>query len=105
MQGKKSAPPIEYNIGDEVSYSVASGVTYGIVTRMTGAGETQAIEIQFEDGHKEMKRARDRAVRLLRRRSGKSEVVEKLGDRGRLADPEIQQVFRSEQKKHKRGGL
>lgn len=100
MQGKKPSPSTEYHVGDEVSYSVASGVTYGTITRLSGSGETQAIEILFEDGHKEMKRARDRSVRLLRRRSGQSEVAERLGDRERLADPEIRQLFRSEQKKH-----
>lgn len=85
--------------GDEVSYSLASGVLYGTVTRVMGAGETSSIEIEFEDGRKEMKKASDRALNLLRRASGQSEVDEQKRDHRQVRDPEIQKLFRSEQRR------
>jgi len=85
--------------GDEVSFAVPSGVLYGTVTRVLGAGDAAAVEIEFEDGRKEIKKVRDRSLSLLRRASGKSEEEERHSDRSKLRDPDIQSVFRSEQKK------
>lgn len=88
--------------GDEVSYSLASGVLYGTITRVLGTGETSSVEIEFEDGRKEMKKASDRALNLLRRASGQSEVDEQRRDRKQVRDPEIERLFRSEQRKGKK---
>jgi hypothetical protein len=90
---------INFKPGDEVSYAMPSGVLYGTVTRILGAGDAAAIEIEFEDGRKEVKKVKDRALSLLKRASGRSEEEERHQDRARLRDPDIQRVFRSEQKK------
>jgi hypothetical protein len=90
----------DFNKGDEVSYAMPSGVLYGTVTRVLGSGESAAVEIDFEDGRKEIKKVKDRALSLLRRASGASEEEERHADRERLSDVEIQRIFRSEQ--HKR---
>jgi len=89
----------DFKQGDEVSYAMPSGVLYGSVTRLLGTGESAAIEIEFEDGRKEIKKVRDRALSLLRRASGASEEEERHADRDRLRDPEIQRLFRSEQRR------
>ena len=89
----------DFKKGDEVSYAMPSGMLYGTVTRLLGAGESAALEIELEDGRKEIKKIRDRALRLLRRASGASEEEERHADRERLRDPDIRRVFRSEQKK------
>ena len=91
--------PQNYSKGDEVSYAMPSGVLYGTVTRVIGEGESSAVEIEFEDGRKEIKKSRDRALSLLRRASGKSEEDERHADRERLRDPEIDRLIRSEQRK------
>lgn len=90
---------INFKPGDEISYAMPSGVLYGTVTRILGAGDAAAIEIEFEDGRKEVKKVKDRALSLLKRASGRSEEEERHQDRARLRDPDIQRVFRSEQKK------
>jgi hypothetical protein len=83
-----------YGMGDEVSYAVGSGMNYGEVVRVLQNGE--AIEILFEDGRREIKRSRDRALRLLRRASGRSEVDERHADRTASRDQEIDEVRRSD---------
>ena len=75
-----------YRPGDEVSYAMPSGMLYGTVTRVLGEGESSAIEVEFEDGRKEIKKIRDRALNLLRRASGMSEEEERHGSRERLQD-------------------
>jgi len=90
---------MNFHVGDEISYAGGSGMMYGEVTRLLGSGESAAIEIQWEDGRKEIKPVKDRALALLRRASGKSEVEEKHGDRGRLKDFDIESVRRSDQRK------
>ena len=90
---------LTYRMGDEISYAMPSGILYGTVTRVIGEGESSAVEIEFEDGRKEIKKMRDRALSLLRRSSGKSEEEERHSDRERLRDPEIDRLFRSEQRK------
>src|SRR5687768_2079934 len=91
--------PVNYNEGDEISYAMPSGVLYGTVTRVIGQGDSSAVEIEFEDGRKEIKKTRDRALSLLRRATGKSEEEERHSDRERLRDPEIDRLIRSEQRK------
>ncbi|MFY9557595.1 MAG: hypothetical protein WAV20_22120 [Blastocatellia bacterium] len=89
----------DFKKGDEVSYAMPSGILYGSVTRVLGANESAAVEIEFEDGRKEIKQVRDRALNLLRRASGVSEEEERHADRDRLHDSEIQRIYRSEQRK------
>jgi hypothetical protein len=90
---------VNFKPGDEVSFAMPSGVLYGTVTRVFGEGDSAAIEIEFEDGRKETKKVRDRSLSLLRRASGASEEQERHADRAKLRDPDIQRIFRSEQKK------
>src|ERR1041384_4433210 len=66
----------DFKKGDEVSYAMPAGMLYGAVTRVLGAGDTAAVEIEFEDGRKEVKKVKDRALSLLRRASGLSEEEE-----------------------------
>ena len=88
-----------FRTGDEISYAGGSGMMYGSVTRVLGSGESAAIEIEWEDGRKEIKPVKDRALALLRRAGGASEIEEKHADRRRLSDPDIESVRRSEQRK------
>src|SRR5215208_4029473 len=93
------AHPVTFKPGDEVSFAMPSGVLYGTVTRVLGEGDSSAVEIEFEDGRKEVKKVRDRALSLLRRASGVSEEEERHKDRERLHDPEIERIRRSDQRK------
>lgn len=86
-----------YGVGDEVSYAFGSGIVYGEITRLLEGGA--AVEILFEDGRREIKKARDGSLRLLRRATGKSELEEQHADRDRARDTEIGEVFRRDQKK------
>ena len=90
----------DFKKGDQVSYAVPSGVLYGSVARVLGEGESAAVEIEFEDGRKEIKRVNDRALSLLRRASGISEEEERHAGRDPLRDMDIQRVYRSEKHKH-----
>jgi hypothetical protein len=90
-----------YKAGDEVSYAMPSGMLYGTVTRLLGAGESAAIEIEFEGGRKEIKKVKDRALNLLRRSSGLSEEEERHPDRERLRDLDIERIRRSDQRRRK----
>jgi hypothetical protein len=90
---------VKFNVGDEISYAQPSGMLYGEVIKIIDAGESGAIEIQFEDGRKEVKKIRDSALSLLRRVSGKSEEEERHADRQKLRDPELEKVIRSEQRR------
>ena len=92
----------EYKVGDEVSYAAAQGMLYGTIIKIINDPSSPAIEIEFEDGRKEIKKSRDRALRLLRRASGKSEVDEKRGDRAKLRDYDIEEVRRSDQRRGSR---
>src|SRR6185295_19963265 len=89
----------DFKTGDEISYAMPAGMHYGTISRVLGAGDSAAVEIEFEDGRKEIKKVRDRALSLLRRASGLSEEEERHKDRERLHDNEISSVFRSEQRK------
>ena len=89
-----------YRLGDEVGYAAPAGMLYGAVVRVLEQGESSAVEIQFEDGRKEIKKVRDRALSLLRRSSGVSEEQERQAGRERLRDPDIERVRRSDQRKH-----
>ena len=90
---------LQFRVGDEVSFAMPSGMLYGTITRVLGAGDSAAVEIEFEDGRKEIKKARDRSLNLLRRASGASEEEERHSDRERLRDPDIERIRRSEQRK------
>jgi hypothetical protein len=88
-----------YSPGDEVSYAMPSGMLYGTISRLLGDGESAAVEIEFEDGRKEIKKVRDRALSLLKRASGASEEEERHSDRDRLRDPDIEHVRRGDQRR------
>lgn len=90
---------MQFRAGDEVAYAGPSGMQYGTVTRVLGAGDTSAVEIEFEDGRKEIKKSRDRALSLLRRATGASEADERRPERSALRDPEVERIRRSEQRK------
>lgn len=97
MVGSNKSKNTNYGVGDEVSYAFGSGIVYGEITRLLEGGA--AVEVQFEDGRREVKKARDGALRLLRRATGKSELEEQQGDRAPARDTEISEVFRRDQKK------
>ena len=89
----------KYNLGDEVSYAQGSGMFYGEVSKIVDASESGAVEIQFEDGRKEVKKVKDSALNLLRRATGKSEEEERHSDHQKLRDLELEKVIRSEQRR------
>jgi hypothetical protein len=72
---------------------------YGTVTRVLGAGESSAVEIELEDGRREIKKIKDKALSLLKRASGASEVDERLSDRQRLRDPDVERIRRSDMRR------
>jgi len=86
-----------FGVGDEVSYTFGSGIVYGEIVRLLEGGA--AVEIQFEDGRKEIKKGRDGALHLVRRASGRSEAEELQQDRSRLRDLTISEVIRSEKRR------
>jgi hypothetical protein len=92
-------PGPQYGVGDEIAYAMGRGLRYGRVIRLLGAGDQSAVEIEFEDGGRETHKSRDRALSLIRRASGRSEVDEKLQDRKRLNDPDIEATRRSDQRR------
>jgi hypothetical protein len=94
MVASNKPKSINFGVGDEISYAFGNGIAYGEVLRLLEGG--QAIEIQFEDGRREIKKSRDGALRLLRRSSGSSEAEEANRDRGRSRDIDIDQVMRSD---------
>jgi len=87
---------LDYKPGDEVAFATPSGMLYGTVTKVLGGGDTAAVEIQFEDGRKEIKKVRDRSLSLLRRRSGTSEEEERRKEASRLKDFDIERIRKSE---------
>ncbi|HZS08953.1 MAG TPA: hypothetical protein VFD58_29220 [Blastocatellia bacterium] len=97
VAGGKKNQQTRYGLGDEVSYAFGSGLLYGEVVRLLEGGE--AIEVMFEGGRREIKKARDRALHLVRRATGASELDEKFADRSRSRDAEIDEVRRSDIRK------
>ena len=91
----RSGPPI-FAAGDDIAYAMGKGMRYGSVVRVIGAGDQAAVEIQFEDGGKEIHRVKDRALSLLRRATGLSERDEELADRQKAKDCGIQEVMTSD---------
>jgi len=72
---------------------------YGTVHRIIGTGDQASIEIEFEDGGREVHRMRDRALSLLRRASGASVRDEETADRQRLKDFDVEAVRKSDQRR------
>jgi hypothetical protein len=97
MVGQRKPHDTRYGVGDEISYAFGSGMAYGEITRLLEGGA--AVEIHFEDGRREVKKARDGALRLLRRASGASEIDERHADRAISRDREIDEVRRSDVRK------
>ena len=91
----RSGPPV-FAAGDDIAYAMGKGMRYGSVVRVIGAGEQAAVEIQFEDGGKEIHRIKDRALSLLRRATGLSERDEELADRQKAQDFGIKEVMKSD---------
>ena len=91
----RSGPPI-FAAGDDIAYAMGKGMRYGSVVRVIGAGDQAAVEIQFEDGGKEIHRVKDRAHSLLRRATGLSERDEELADRQKAKDFGIKEVMKSD---------
>ena len=94
MVASNKSKSINYSVGDEVSYVFGNGIAYGEVLRLLEGG--QAIEIQLEDGRREIKKTRDGALRLLRRATGASELEEHNRERERSRDVDIGEVMRSD---------
>jgi len=97
MTASSKPKVINFNIGDEISYAFGSGIAYGEIARLLEGGA--AVEIQFEDGRREIKKARDGALRLVRRSSGASEAEESRSDRSQLRDFEIDEMRRADQRR------
>jgi hypothetical protein len=89
----------QYRVGDEIAFAAPAGMIYGTVLRVLGDGDTAAVEIEFEDGRKEVKKAKEQALSLLRRASGASQVEEGKAGRERLRDLDVERVRRSEQRR------
>ena len=99
MVASNKAKTVTFGVGDEISYAFGNGLAYGEVLRVLEGG--QALEIQFEDGRREIKKARDGALRLLRRSSGASELDEAHRDRERTRDTDISEVMRGDIRRRK----
>lgn len=97
MPGTGNSKVTDFKIGDEISYAFGSGIAYGEIARLLEGGA--AVEILFEDGRREIKKARDGALRLVRRASGASEAEESRSDRGQLRDFEIDEMRRADQRR------
>ncbi|MBL8151222.1 MAG: hypothetical protein JNN15_14960 [Blastocatellia bacterium] len=90
-----------YQVGDEISFASAQGMMYGTVIKLINDPSSPAVEIEFEDGRKEIKKVKDRALHLVRRATGRSEIDEMRGKRKWSRDQDIEDVRRSDQR---RGG-
>ncbi|PYP82721.1 MAG: hypothetical protein DMF61_25655 [Blastocatellia bacterium AA13] len=88
-----------YNRGDEIAYAQPNGMAYGTVLRVIESGESGAVEIEFEDGRKEIKKIRDRGLSLVRRASGAAPANERSGERTQLRDFDVERVRRSDQRR------
>jgi hypothetical protein len=89
----------DYHVGDEIAFAAPAAMVYGTIIRVLGAGDSAAVEIEFEDGRKEIKKSKDRALSLLKRASGLSEQEEAQTGREQLRDPEIERIRRGEQRR------
>jgi hypothetical protein len=101
QQNRNQGRQVTFGVGDEVAYALGRGLRYGTVVRLIGAGDQASVEIEFEDGGKEVHKMRDRALSLLRRATGASARDEETSDRTKLRDFDIDAVRKSDQR---RGG-
>jgi len=92
-------PPLIFGVGDEVAYALGKGLRYGTVVRLVGGGDQASVEIEFEDGGREVHRSRDRALSLLRRASGASARDEETANRTKLKDFDVEAVRKSDQRR------
>ena len=88
-----------YQAGDEISYAQGTGIAYGTVLRVVERGDAGAVEIKFEDGRKEIKKTRDRALSLVRRATGTAEADERRSGGERVRDPDVERIRRGEQRR------
>lgn len=96
QQGGNQGPV--FGVGDEVAYAMGKGMRYGTVVRLIGHDQS-AVEIEFEDGGREVHKSRDRALSLLRRASGMSARDEELADRQKARDFDVDAVRKSDQRR------
>lgn len=99
MEKKNEQSATRFGVGDEVAYALGRGMRYGTIVRVLGTGDATSVEIEFEDGAREVHKMRDRALSLLRRASGQSARDEELTDRRKVSDPEIERARRSDQRR------
>ena len=97
-QKEKRGEGPQFNVGDEVAYAMGKGMRYGSVVRLIGLDKS-AVEIEFEDGGREVHKAKDRALSLLRRATGASARDEELGDRQRDRDFDVDVVRKADQRR------
>ncbi len=97
VAGGKKNQQVSYGLGDEVSYAFGSGLVYGEIVRLLEGGA--AVEIMLEGGRREIKKSRDRALHLVRRATGASELDEKNAFRSASRDVEIDELRRSDIRK------
>jgi hypothetical protein len=60
------APPQTYQLKDEVSCATPHGMLYGTVIRIVSPGSNGAVEIEYEDGRREIRKVTDHAMRVLK---------------------------------------
>jgi hypothetical protein len=63
------APQQTYELKDEVSCATPHGMIYGTVIRIVSPGGNGAVEIEYEDGRREVRKTSDHAMRVLKRAS------------------------------------
>jgi hypothetical protein len=60
------APQQTYALNDEVSCATPHGMLYGTIVRIVSPGSNGAVEVQYEDGRKEIRKVTDHAMRVLK---------------------------------------
>ena len=58
-----------YELKDEVSCATPHGMLYGTVIRIVSPGSNGAVEVEYEDGRREIRKVTYRSMKLLKRAS------------------------------------
>jgi hypothetical protein len=56
-----------YELKDEVSCATPHGMLYGTVIRIVSPGSNGAVEVEYEDGRREIRKVTDRSMKVLKR--------------------------------------
>jgi len=56
-----------YELKDEVSCATPHGMLYGTVVRIVSPGSNGAVEVEYEDGRREIRKVTDRSMKVLKR--------------------------------------